>query len=87
MRATGLVFSAGVNREKPPQAPHFMLWGSRALNTSYSSIYGQYSGFVGAPHFRAICRLLGYQVQRGRWGWGGGAGFGETMRSGKGEGR
>ncbi|XP_037086734.1 cytoplasmic FMR1-interacting protein-like isoform X2 [Pollicipes pollicipes] len=61
VRATGLVFSAGVNREKPPQAPHFMLWGSRALNTSYSSIYGQYSGFVGAPHFRAVCRLLGYQ--------------------------
>ena len=64
VRATGLVFSSAVNREKPPQAPHFMLWGSRALNTSYNSIYGQYSGFVGAPQFRAICCLLGYQVRR-----------------------
>lgn len=61
VRATGLVFAADVDRGKPPQAPHFMLWGSRMLNTCYSCIFGQYSGFVGAPHFRAICRLLGYQ--------------------------
>lgn len=33
----------------------------QALNSAYQQIYSLYSGFVGAPHFRAICRLLGYQ--------------------------
>lgn len=33
----------------------------QALNVANSTIYGMYSGFVGAPHFRSICRLLGYQ--------------------------
>lgn len=36
------------------------LW-TQALNSAYQQIYSLYSGFVGAPHFRAICRLLGYQ--------------------------
>jgi cytoplasmic FMR1 interacting protein len=31
------------------------------LNTSFATIFGLYSGFIGAPHFRAVCRLLGYQ--------------------------
>ena len=33
----------------------------QALNSSFSSIFSLYSGFVGAPHFRVIARLLGYQ--------------------------
>ena len=31
------------------------------LNHSFTTIYSLYSGFIGAPHFRTICRLLGYQ--------------------------
>ncbi|MGH0171434.1 UNVERIFIED_CONTAM: hypothetical protein FKN15_060154 [Acipenser sinensis] len=31
------------------------------LNLAYSSIYSFYRNFVGPPHFKAICRLLGYQ--------------------------
>lgn len=40
---------------------HYYLWGSKQLNAAFSTQYGQYCGFVGAPHFHAMCRLLGYQ--------------------------
>lgn len=40
---------------------HQYLWGSKQLNLAYSTIYGQYTGFVGSQHFRMMCRLLGYQ--------------------------
>ncbi len=33
----------------------------QALSTSFSAIYNLYSHFVGAPHFRVVIRLLGYQ--------------------------
>jgi len=33
----------------------------QALNLAYSSIYSNYRNFVGPPHFKVICRLLGYQ--------------------------
>jgi len=54
-----------VKREKitanPGQQPAYYLYGTKALNIAYSAIYSQYSGFMGPPHYRAICRLLGYQ--------------------------
>lgn len=28
---------------------------------AYGSIYGFYRNFVGPPHIKAVCRLLGYQ--------------------------
>lgn len=31
------------------------------LNIAYSHIYSAYRNFVGPPHFKTICRLLGYQ--------------------------
>lgn len=31
------------------------------LNHAYSSIFSTYRNFVGPPHFKVICRLLGYQ--------------------------
>ncbi|RMC06700.1 hypothetical protein DUI87_16141 [Hirundo rustica rustica] len=38
------------------------MWTSdAALNLAYSSIYSNYRNFVGPPHFKVICRLLGYQ--------------------------
>lgn len=54
-------FVSPIQREKPPQMSHYYLWGSKQLNAAYSTQYGQYTGFVGAPHFHSMCRLLGYQ--------------------------
>lgn len=33
----------------------------QALSTSFSAMYNLYAHFVGAPHFKIMCRLLGYQ--------------------------
>lgn len=54
-------FAQAMQRDKPPQMAHQYLWGSKQLNAAYSTQYGQYTGFVGAPHFHAMCRMLGYQ--------------------------
>ena len=40
---------------------HHYLWGSKALNIANNTVYSQYTGFVGAPHFRSMAKLLGYQ--------------------------
>lgn len=58
---TRIPFAQQVQREKATQMSHHYLWGSKQLNAAYSTQYGQYTGFVGAPHFHAMCRLLGYQ--------------------------
>lgn len=34
---------------------------SQPLNIAYTHIYSSYRNFVGPPHFKTICRLLGYQ--------------------------
>lgn len=61
VKVKDITFTQPVQRDKPPAAhPHYF-WGTKALNVANSTIYGMYSGFVGAPHFRSICRLLGYQ--------------------------
>ena len=31
------------------------------LNTSFSNIFSMYSEFIGMPHLRVMCRMLGYQ--------------------------
>lgn len=61
VRSRANIFGQQIQREKPPQMSHYYLWGSKQLNAAYSTQYGQYNGFVGAPHFHAMCRLLGYQ--------------------------
>ena len=33
----------------------------QALSMSFNAIHSLYSNFIGAPHFRSITRLLGYQ--------------------------
>ena len=43
------------------------------LNIAYSHIYSSYRNFVGPPHFKTICRLLGYQgiavvMEEAPWG-------------------
>lgn len=61
MRSKAISFTQPLQREKPPIMSHYYLWGSKQLNAAFSAQYGQYTGFVGAPHFHAMCRLLGYQ--------------------------
>ena len=61
IKCRDLLFSQPVHRDKPPQTPYHYLWGSKALNIANGTIFNQYSGFVGAPHFKAISNLLGYQ--------------------------
>lgn len=61
VRQQGLNLVNPVQREKPPQMSHYYMWGNKQLNAAYSTQYSQYTGFVGAPHFHAMCRLLGYQ--------------------------
>uniref|UniRef100_A0A7M4ES88 Cytoplasmic FMR1 interacting protein 1 n=1 Tax=Crocodylus porosus TaxID=8502 RepID=A0A7M4ES88_CROPO len=58
---TVLPFSQEFQRDKQPNAQPQYLCGSKALNLAYSSIYSNYRNFVGPPHFKVICRLLGYQ--------------------------
>ncbi|XP_062831417.1 cytoplasmic FMR1-interacting protein 1 isoform X3 [Anolis carolinensis] len=58
---TVLPFSQEFQRDKQPNAQPQYLHGSKALNLAYSSIYSNYRNFVGPPHFKVICRLLGYQ--------------------------
>lgn len=33
----------------------------QTLNLAYSSIFGSYRNFLGPPHIKVMCRLLGYQ--------------------------
>ncbi|XP_073990434.1 cytoplasmic FMR1-interacting protein Sra-1 [Rhodnius prolixus] len=61
VKCRGINFTQPVHRDKPPQMGYQYLWGSKHLNLSYSTIYGQFNGFVGACHMRSVCRLLGYQ--------------------------
>ncbi|XP_071846795.1 cytoplasmic FMR1-interacting protein 2-like isoform X2 [Apostichopus japonicus] len=49
------------SRDKPPTASPAYLFGSKSLNHAYSTINGLYSNFIGAPHFRCLVKLLGYQ--------------------------
>jgi len=38
-----------------------LAYGSKGLNECYRYIFKMYTGYIGCPHFRSICRLLGYQ--------------------------
>ncbi|CAG0895532.1 unnamed protein product [Cyprideis torosa] len=61
VKFSGLRFCPEPQRDKPSSVAHQYIWGSKPLNVAYNSIFTRFSGFVGAPHFRSICRLLGYQ--------------------------
>uniref|UniRef100_A0A8C5M0J2 Cytoplasmic FMR1-interacting protein n=1 Tax=Leptobrachium leishanense TaxID=445787 RepID=A0A8C5M0J2_9ANUR len=58
---TVLPFSQEIHRDKQPNAQPQYLYGSKNLNLAFNSIYSNYRHFVGPPHFKVICRLLGYQ--------------------------
>ncbi|KPJ05339.1 Cytoplasmic FMR1-interacting protein [Papilio xuthus] len=61
VKCRGIQFAAGVQRERPQQYGHALLWGSKQLGFPYAAQYAQYAGFVGAQHLHALVRLLGYQ--------------------------
>lgn len=44
VKCRGINFTQPVHRDKPPQMGYQYLWGSKHLNLSYSTIYGQYNG-------------------------------------------
>uniref|UniRef100_A0A4W6DZ16 Cytoplasmic FMR1 interacting protein 1 n=1 Tax=Lates calcarifer TaxID=8187 RepID=A0A4W6DZ16_LATCA len=58
---TILPFSQEFQRDKPPNAQPQYLYGSKTLNLAYSSIFSSYRNFLGPPHIKVMCRLLGYQ--------------------------
>ncbi|XP_065556681.1 cytoplasmic FMR1-interacting protein-like isoform X2 [Artemia franciscana] len=61
VRCQGIQFAQPVVREKPQVPGHVYLWGNKGLHAAANAIFGQYNGFVGASHFKAIVQLLGYQ--------------------------
>ena len=61
VKCRDIQFSQPVQREKAPTIAYHYLWGCKALNIANSTIYGQYSHFVGATHFNCMAKLLGYQ--------------------------
>ncbi|ROT84477.1 putative cytoplasmic FMR1-interacting protein [Penaeus vannamei] len=61
VKAPVTTFAQPVQRDKPPNVAPYMVWGSKALNVAFNTIYSQYSGFLGPPHLRSIVRVLGYQ--------------------------
>ncbi|CDS40695.1 P53 inducible protein [Echinococcus multilocularis] len=58
---TKFALAETLEREKPSLCAPEYLWGSKSLNSCYEAIFQLSRGFIGAPHFSAICRLLGYQ--------------------------
>uniref|UniRef100_A0A8C9TDR9 Cytoplasmic FMR1 interacting protein 2 n=1 Tax=Scleropages formosus TaxID=113540 RepID=A0A8C9TDR9_SCLFO len=58
---TAIPFTQEPQRDKPTNVQPYYLYGSKPLNIAYSHIYSSYRNFVGPPHFKTICRLLGYQ--------------------------
>jgi len=61
VKCRDIQFSQPVQREKAPQMAHHYLWGSKALNIANTTIFGQFTHFVGAQHFNCMAKLLGYQ--------------------------
>uniref|UniRef100_A0A669F8W4 Cytoplasmic FMR1 interacting protein 2 n=1 Tax=Oreochromis niloticus TaxID=8128 RepID=A0A669F8W4_ORENI len=58
---TAIPFTQEPQRDKPANVQPYYLYGSKPLNIAYSHIYSSYRNFVGPPHFKTICHLLGYQ--------------------------
>ncbi|XP_039270661.1 cytoplasmic FMR1-interacting protein 2-like [Styela clava] len=58
---TPITFSQDLQRDRPPNAGHHYLFGSKQLNAAYREMAGLYTGYVGAEHFTTMCVLLGYQ--------------------------
>ncbi|KAK7103491.1 cytoplasmic FMR1-interacting protein 1 homolog [Littorina saxatilis] len=55
------IFQKVSKRDKAPSSSPFNLFGSKRLNTSFNTIFSMYSEFIGMPHLRVMCRMLGYQ--------------------------
>lgn len=60
VRSAGKSRTKITERQSPKPMPTVYLFGSRQLNTVYSTLYSSYTGFIGEPHFKAIADILGY---------------------------
>ncbi|GCC37897.1 hypothetical protein chiPu_0016406 [Chiloscyllium punctatum] len=58
---TAIPFTDEPQRDKPASVQPYYLYGSKPLNIAFTHIYSVFRNFVGPPHFKTICRLLGYQ--------------------------
>ncbi|KAK2176605.1 hypothetical protein NP493_652g01000 [Ridgeia piscesae] len=58
---TAISFTPQIQRDKIASTSYQYQWGTKALSMSFNAIHSLYSNFIGAPHFRSITRLLGYQ--------------------------
>ncbi|XP_048459434.1 cytoplasmic FMR1-interacting protein 2-like [Rhincodon typus] len=58
---TAIPFTDEPQRDKPASVQPYYLYGSKPLNIAFTHIYSAFRNFVGPPHFKTICRLLGYQ--------------------------
>uniref|UniRef100_A0A4W3H9N6 Cytoplasmic FMR1 interacting protein 2 n=1 Tax=Callorhinchus milii TaxID=7868 RepID=A0A4W3H9N6_CALMI len=58
---TAIPFTQEPQRDKPANVQPYYLYGSKPLNIAFTHIYSVYRNFVGPPHFKTVCRLLGYQ--------------------------
>ncbi|CAJ0578602.1 unnamed protein product, partial [Mesorhabditis spiculigera] len=47
-------------RDKGPGVPGHLHWGSKSLAASFNNIFHSFSDFIGAPHLRAISRLVSF---------------------------
>lgn len=55
------IFEKISKRDKPASVSPYYIWGSKRLNTSFNTIFSLYSQFIGMPHLRVMCHMLGYQ--------------------------
>ncbi|KAK7504118.1 hypothetical protein BaRGS_00004422, partial [Batillaria attramentaria] len=55
------IFEKINKRDKAPSVSPYYVWGTKKLNMSFSTIYSLYSEFIGMPHLRVMCHMLGYQ--------------------------
>lgn len=55
------IFEKTSKRDKQPSVSPYYVWGSKRLTMSFNTVFSLYSEFIGMPHFRVMCHLLGYQ--------------------------
>lgn len=44
VKAAVTTFAQAVQRDKPPNVAPYMVWGSKALNVAFNTLYSQFSG-------------------------------------------
>lgn len=63
VKAVVTTFAQPVQRDKPPNVAPYMVWGSKALNVAYTTIYSQYSGKAQSFVYQVRIMCATYQSQ------------------------